>query len=245
MKITPLEIRQQNFERVFRGYDKDTVDAFLVSLSQEWEKLLDEQRHLSDRLDRTEGEYARLKAVEHTLYKTLETAQKTTNELTANAEEESRRQREIANAEAATLLENTQREANQLLTDAQNKARYVVEAAGEELRGIERDYRAIERYRDYLVVQIKSFANDALDKVQRFDEKANQQAFEAQNQELKELTEKLQPAKPETPPKEPMPRPKFRAKKSAQTEEQEVSLETPEAQIPEVPKEEGSFFENI
>ena len=39
MKITPLEIRQKTFEKKLRGYDKEEVDAFLMSLSQEWETL--------------------------------------------------------------------------------------------------------------------------------------------------------------------------------------------------------------
>ena len=29
MKVTPLEIRKKSFEKVFRGYDKDEVNAFL------------------------------------------------------------------------------------------------------------------------------------------------------------------------------------------------------------------------
>ena len=40
MKVTPIEIRQKDFNKVFRGYDKEEVDAFLKSLSQEWEKLM-------------------------------------------------------------------------------------------------------------------------------------------------------------------------------------------------------------
>ena len=44
MKITPLEIRQKTFEKVFRGYEKDEVNAYLQSLSMEWERMLDENK---------------------------------------------------------------------------------------------------------------------------------------------------------------------------------------------------------
>ena len=44
MKITPLEIRQKTFEKSFRGLDKDEVNAFLLSLSHEWERMLDENK---------------------------------------------------------------------------------------------------------------------------------------------------------------------------------------------------------
>ena len=47
MKVTPLEIRKKSFEKVFRGYDKDEVNAFLVSLSQAWEKVMDENKELT------------------------------------------------------------------------------------------------------------------------------------------------------------------------------------------------------
>ena len=42
MKITPLDIRQKTFEKAFRGLDKDEVNAFLLTLSQHWEKMMDE-----------------------------------------------------------------------------------------------------------------------------------------------------------------------------------------------------------
>ena len=44
MKITPIEIRQKVFEKKLRGYDKDEVQAFLQSLSNEWERVLDENK---------------------------------------------------------------------------------------------------------------------------------------------------------------------------------------------------------
>ena len=50
MKITPLEIRQKSFERGFRGYDKDEVQAFLKSLSKEWERVQDEIKELKMKL---------------------------------------------------------------------------------------------------------------------------------------------------------------------------------------------------
>ena len=56
MKITPLEIRQKSFEKVFRGYDKDEVVAFLQILSAEWEKSIDEKKELTYKLEAAEKE---------------------------------------------------------------------------------------------------------------------------------------------------------------------------------------------
>ena len=56
MKITPLEIRQKSFERNFRGYDKEEVDAFLASLSQEWERISEEHKESRYKLELAEKE---------------------------------------------------------------------------------------------------------------------------------------------------------------------------------------------
>ncbi len=77
MKITPLEIRQKTFEKVFRGYDKDEVQAFLNLMSQEWERTLDETKELKIRLKGIENEVEKLREVESSLFKTLKTAEDT------------------------------------------------------------------------------------------------------------------------------------------------------------------------
>src|SRR4051812_23432189 len=77
MRITPLEIRQKTFEKNFRGYEKEEVHAFLVTLSQEWERIVDENKELKFKFDATEKEIQKLREVETSLYKTLKTAEDT------------------------------------------------------------------------------------------------------------------------------------------------------------------------
>ena len=73
MKITPLEIRQKAFEKVFRGYDKDEVQAFLQILSSEWEKSIDEKKELVIKLEAAEREIMKLREVEIQQGKGLDT----------------------------------------------------------------------------------------------------------------------------------------------------------------------------
>jgi cell division initiation protein len=77
MRITPLEIRQKAFERVLRGYDKDEVNAYLQSLSQEWERMQDDIKEIRIKYEATEREVSKLREVESSLYKTLKTAEDT------------------------------------------------------------------------------------------------------------------------------------------------------------------------
>src|SRR5215210_3226490 len=88
MKITPLEIRQKTFEKAFRGVDKEEVNAFLTTLSQQWEKMLDENRELRLRLETTTKEVQKMKEVESTLYRTLKTAEDTGNNMVEQASKE-------------------------------------------------------------------------------------------------------------------------------------------------------------
>src|SRR3954468_2628336 len=77
MKITPLEIRQKSFEKNFRGYERDEVHGFLLTLSQEWERMQDENKELRIKLEGAEREVLKLREVEGSLYKTLKTAEDT------------------------------------------------------------------------------------------------------------------------------------------------------------------------
>lgn len=188
MKVTPLEIRQQTFEKVFRGYDKDAVDAYLTSLSQEWERGLDEIRTLRQRNEQLQEDISRLKAIENTLYRTLQMAEETTSQMTQKAQTEADQRLQSARAEADETLDNARKQANMLLLDAENRSRFMLDESVEEMRSLERDYKAIERYKEYLVTEIKRFAGDALEKVTRFEENVQRQTFEAKFGELKAIS---------------------------------------------------------
>jgi len=48
MKITPLDIQQQQFRVKFRGFDMVEVDNFLDAVANEWEELLRENNRLKE-----------------------------------------------------------------------------------------------------------------------------------------------------------------------------------------------------
>ena len=51
MKITPLEIKQQQFEKSLRGYDVADVQAFLSLVSTEYEHLLTKNKELEEQIE--------------------------------------------------------------------------------------------------------------------------------------------------------------------------------------------------
>ncbi|GAB2959898.1 hypothetical protein GCM10027048_29150 [Hymenobacter coalescens] len=118
MKITALDIRQKTFERAFRGVDKDEVDGFLLTLSQQWERMTDENRELRRQLEQAQQDVQRMREVETSLYRTLKTAEDTSTSIVDQAQKS-----------AELKLREAQIEAEQLLSEARQKARTVVEEA--------------------------------------------------------------------------------------------------------------------
>ena len=106
MKITALDIRQKTFEKAFRGLDKDEVQAFLQTVSQQWERMGDENRELRLKLEHATQDVSKMREVETSLYRTLKTAEDTGNSIT-----------EQAQRDADLRVREAQLQAEQLLAD--------------------------------------------------------------------------------------------------------------------------------
>ncbi|MBS1554208.1 MAG: DivIVA domain-containing protein [Bacteroidota bacterium] len=167
MKITPLEIRQKAFERVLRGYDKDEVNAYLQSLSQEWERTLDEVKEVRIKYEATEREVTKLREVESSLYKTLKTAEDTG----ANVIEQ-------ANKTAELVLREAQMKADAMLNEAKAKAKNTIEEAEfvskqmlaemeDRLKMLGQHYKTLELHKDNLLADMKRLAGETIDRVER------------------------------------------------------------------------------
>ena len=118
MKITAIDIRQKTFEKSFRGVDKDEVQAFLNTISQQWERLGDENRELRLKLEHAQQDVQKMREVESSLYRTLKTAEDTGNNIT-----------EQAQRDADLRIREAQLQAENLLNEARQRARAVVDEA--------------------------------------------------------------------------------------------------------------------
>lgn len=201
MRITPLEIRQHTFDKSFRGYDTESVDAFLLSLSQEWERVSEDFRQTKFNLEVAEKEILRMKEIENSLFKTLKAAEDAQQEINGKAQAEADLITEKARKDAEEIAIEAHKKADMAVSEAENKAKFLLDDAINDLKNYERDFKAMERYKDYLVVELKSFANDALDKVTKFEERINTRTSEARLNDLGiKATEPLPIAYVETQP---------------------------------------------
>lgn len=97
MRITPMDIRQQQFTvKMFRGFAVQEVDAFLEEVAADYEALVKENGLLKEQLqaleDRTRGLEGREKLLQDTLV--------TTQRLTEDMKESARREAAVIKREA-------------------------------------------------------------------------------------------------------------------------------------------------
>ena len=111
MKITPLDIQQQQFKgKLFGGLDQEDVDAFLQTVSQEMEGLSRENTDLREQLRRHTEAMAEMSSREVQLRDTILAAQRISEEMKANAQKE-----------ATLIISEAELKAERILADADNK----------------------------------------------------------------------------------------------------------------------------
>ena len=167
MKITPLEIRQKTFEKAFRGLDKDEVYAYLLSLSQEWERLQDEKKELRIKLEASEREVKKLREVESSLFKTLKTAEDTGANMIDQATKAAELHLKETQIRAEALMNEAKCKAKNTMEEAELKARQTIDEMEDRIKALAQTYKKLENYRHDLLADIKGISQDALEKVER------------------------------------------------------------------------------
>ena len=167
MRITPLDIRQKTFEKNFRGYEKDEVNGFLLKLSQEWERVLDENKECRIKLESAEREVSKLREVESSLYKTLKTAEDTG----ANVIDHARRTAELhlreSQLKAEAMINEAKLKARDNIEESDTRAREILEEMEGRLKILVESYKKMQTLRDDLLADLKHLGSDVLDRVER------------------------------------------------------------------------------
>jgi len=173
MKITPLDIRQKGFEKVLRGYDKDEVTAFLLTLSQEWERVQDETKEMKIKLEATEREVTKLREVESSLYKTLKTAEDTGANVIEQANKTAELHMKEIQLKAEALLNEAKTKAKDIIEQSESTSRQMLFEMEERLKTLVQNYKSVESERANLLGDLKRLAGETLDKVERLKNATN------------------------------------------------------------------------
>jgi cell division initiation protein len=140
MKVTPLEIRQQQFPLRFRGYDPTAVDVFLELMAGQLDELLRENAQLREALAQKDQEIQGIREQEGDWKKALMTVQQTRDD----------------------LIERGQQQARLLVVEAERKAQRLLMEAKKTYKAIAQDVQALTRQRQHLTVQLRSLLEQHL-----------------------------------------------------------------------------------
>lgn len=243
MKITPLEIRQKTFEKNFRGYDKDEVTAFLQTLSQEWERMVDQQKELKFKLEAAQEEVRKLREVESSLFKTLKTAEDTGSSMVEQAKRTAELHLKESQMKAEAIISESRSRAKSMIENAEHKSRQLVESMEDEVKMLEQTYKTLENYRENLISDLRNIANDTLEKADRAMKQRDRFSIDEIVSKARSVSEKIINQEPIEEEEE------YKVTMQAHGEESGQEAEDaplgPEEQASEHNKEGGSFFDQI
>jgi len=110
MRVSPLDLRQQRFKQVLRGYDRAEVVAFLTEAADDYEQALLEIDRLREDVKRLEALLSEHREREANLRNTLMTAQRLADEI-----------KQAAHTEAKLIVREAEGRADLLLQKAQGR----------------------------------------------------------------------------------------------------------------------------
>jgi len=124
MRITPMDIEQQEFSRSFRGYNEEEVDDFLDKIVKDYEELINENVRLNEEIERMQEKLKEFSEIEETLRSALLNAQKSAEEMKGRVESEAKIIIEKAEMEAKELKQQVFQKEDLLKNEIDNLRRY-------------------------------------------------------------------------------------------------------------------------
>jgi len=160
MKLTATEIREKNFEKNFRGYDKDEVTEFLKNLAEAWDKLENEKIDLERRLQYAEQEAKKLKEVEVSLFRTLKTAEDTGASIIEEANRTAQELLTDAHLSSDKMVRDAQIQAQRILEDTEKRSAETLNELKNRIKGSIRDFDALVNNRNIILKNLKKISSD-------------------------------------------------------------------------------------
>jgi cell division initiation protein len=156
MNITPLDITQKQFRRVFRGVDPEEVEAFLSLVAVEFEALVKDVVTLRENNHRNAEVIAEFKSRERVLQETLVTAQRASEE----------------------IKESARKEAEITLSDAELQAEKIVQGAHARFVRIVDDINELKRQRVQFETNVRTLVESHVKLLDMFREPARDETVQ-------------------------------------------------------------------
>ncbi|HYC51514.1 MAG TPA: DivIVA domain-containing protein [Gemmatimonadaceae bacterium] len=141
--LTPLDVRRYEFGKVLRGYDPERVDQFREQVADELERLV----RLNQELEQKARSF-------HDQLKSFRERDKALNEALVHAQQLRAEIRDQSEREAQLILREAQAQADSIITNAQS-----------DIRRVEDELAALERFRRSYLAQLRVFVERQLSEI--------------------------------------------------------------------------------
>ncbi|SHJ04048.1 DivIVA domain-containing protein [Lutispora thermophila] len=144
--MTPMDIRNKEFKKGFRGYSEEEVDLFIDKVVSDYEKLYKENIELKDKLNSINERLESYAEIEKTLQSTLIIAQKTSEDIIANA----------------------RKEAEMIIRESEENRKKIIEDANQSVIDVNREYEELKKQLQIFKTRYKTFLESELSNLESY-----------------------------------------------------------------------------
>lgn len=139
--ITPMDIRNKEFKKAFKGYKEDEVDEFLDKVIGDYERIYRENIELKDRISIDNERIESYNSMEKSLQSTLLIAQTT----------------------AEDIISNSRKKAEMIIKEAEEQARRIIEDANTNVIKVNKDFEELKKEVQVFKTRFKTLLESELE----------------------------------------------------------------------------------
>ena len=144
--LTPMDIRNREFKKGFRGYSEDEVDMFMDKVVADFEKMYKENIELKDKVNIFNDRLESYSEMEKTLQSTLIIAQRTSEDIVANA----------------------RKEADLIIRESEEKRKEIMAQANADVININKDIEELKKQLQIFKTRYRTFLESELESLDTF-----------------------------------------------------------------------------
>lgn len=160
MKVSPISIKKQEFNKSVRGFDRDEVKAYLEKLADEFEDLQLQNDRLKKEVEQANIRLSEFRRIEKSLQDTLLKAQES----------------------SAKSVESTKKQTSLMIKEAEIKASQILEKARESANEIRSAVINLREERDLIVAKLRAIINSQAHLLEMKVEEAGEEQVEVKQQ---------------------------------------------------------------
>lgn len=162
MRLSPLNIKHQEFNKSFRGFDTEEVQVFLEKIAEEYESLQTENDTLKKQLEEAAEQLTEFRRIEKNLQETLLRAQEN----------------------SAKSMESSKKQTTLMMKEAEIKAQQIVDKAKENANEIRNSIISLREERDLIIAKLRAIVNSQSNLLEMKIEKAGEEVVAEKKPEV-------------------------------------------------------------